>query len=46
VLAGVAAWAWSGGWFWWLVLAELLAVSALYAGLRSLISAARWPPLE
>jgi len=45
-LAGVAAWAWSGGWFWWLLLGELLVVIGLYLGLRSVISAARWPSLE
>jgi hypothetical protein len=38
--------AWSGGWFWWLIMFELLAVAALYVGMRASISAARWPPLE
>jgi hypothetical protein len=38
--------AWSGGWFWWLIMLELVAVAALYVGMRASISAARWPPLE
>ena len=46
VLAAIAAWAWSGGWFWWLLLVELLVVTGFYLGLRSSISAARWPSLE
>ena len=46
VLSGLATWAWSGGWFGWLLLAELVIVGALYVGLRASLSAARWPSLE
>ena len=46
LLSGAATWAWSGGWFWWLVVFELVAVAALYVGMRASISAARWPPME
>ena len=46
LLSAVATFAWSGGWFWWLVMFELVAVAALYVGMRASISAARWPPLE
>ena len=46
VLSGLATWAWSGGWFGWLLLLELIIVSALCVGLRALLSAARWPSLE
>jgi ABC-2 type transport system permease protein len=46
IIAGLAAWAWSGGWFAWLLLVELIIVSVLYVSLRALISAARWSPLE
>jgi hypothetical protein len=46
VLSGLATWAWSGGWFVWLLLAELIIVGALYVGLRVSLAAARWPSLE
>ena len=46
LLSGAATWAWSGGWFLWLVMFELVAVVALYVVMRASISAARWPPLD
>jgi ABC-2 type transport system permease protein len=46
LLSALAAWAWSGGWFRWLLLVELVVVSALYVGLRAALSAARWPAME
>jgi hypothetical protein len=46
LLSGAATWAWSGGWFLWLVMFELVAVVALYVVMRASISAARWPPME
>jgi ABC-2 type transport system permease protein len=46
LLSALANWAWSGGWFGWLLLLELVIVSVLYMGLRASLSAARWPPLE
>ena len=45
-LSGLAAWAWSGGWFGWLLLVELIALGPVYVGLRASISRARWPSLE
>ena len=46
ILSGLAAWAWSSGWFGWLLLVELVVVSVIYVGLRASISAAKWPPME
>jgi hypothetical protein len=46
LLSGIAAWAWSAGWFRWLLLVELLAFGPVYLALRASISAARWPPME
>ena len=46
LLSGLATWAWSGGWFGWLLLFELVTASVLYVGMRASISAARWPPME
>jgi hypothetical protein len=45
-LSALASWAWSGGWFGWLLLVELVLVSVVYFSLRASLSAARWPPLE
>jgi hypothetical protein len=46
VLSGLALWAWSVGWFKWLLLVEAVLVVLLYAGMRALIATARWSPLE
>ena len=46
ILSALATFAWSGGWFGWLLLVELVVVSVLYLGLRASLSAARWPPME
>ncbi|MCX6928917.1 MAG: hypothetical protein NT154_37760 [Verrucomicrobia bacterium] len=46
LLAGLATWAWSGGWFGWLLLFESLAVAVLVVVMHASISAARWPPME
>lgn len=46
LLSGLAAWAWSAGWYWWLVSVEVVAVAAIYVGMRTAISGARWPSLE
>lgn len=45
-LAGLATWAWSGGWFWWLVLGEGLVVAIVYAILRARISGLDWDSME
>ncbi|HEY9508298.1 MAG TPA: hypothetical protein VIV82_00405, partial [Verrucomicrobiae bacterium] len=46
VLAFVAQFAWKSGWFWWLVLAEFVVVSALYFSLRVSVAAARWQSID
>jgi len=46
ILSGIAAWAWSSGWFGWLLVFEIVVTSALYISLRALVSASRWPPAE
>jgi ABC-2 type transport system permease protein len=45
-LAGIVAWSWSSGWFWWLVLGESILVVVLYAVLRVSLTKARWPSME
>jgi ABC-2 type transport system permease protein len=46
VLSGLGLWARSGGWFWWLVSVQAVAVVALYIVLRRRVGAARWSSLE
>jgi hypothetical protein len=46
ILSGLATWAWSSHWFGWLLLFELVIVSVLCVGLRGVLAAARWPPME
>jgi hypothetical protein len=45
-LAGVTSWAWQGGWFWRFVAGEAVLVAGLYAGLRRLVTVARWPSID
>lgn len=45
-LSGLASWAWSDGWFWWLVLAETIVAAGIYAGLYASLRTVRWKPLE
>jgi hypothetical protein len=45
-LAGLTSWAWSQGWFWWLVLGEGLVVAAVYAILRARVSGLQWDSME
>ena len=45
-LSGIAMWSWSGGWFHWLLVGELVAAFGLYTMLRALLLATRWPSLE
>jgi hypothetical protein len=45
-LSGIAMWSWSGGWFHWLVLVELILAVGLYAKIRASLAAVRWPSLE
>jgi len=46
LLSGIAYWAWSTGWFWWLMLGETLAVAVVYAGMRASMKALQWSPAE
>jgi ABC-2 type transport system permease protein len=45
-LSGVASWAFSAGWFWWMILGELLVIVPLYFGLLALVSRLRWPSID
>jgi hypothetical protein len=46
VLSGITSWAFSAGWFGWLIVAELLVVIPAYVGGRMLVSKLRWRPAE
>jgi hypothetical protein len=46
VLAAAATVCWSLGWFWWLMLGELICVSALFFGFRAAVAQTRWESLE
>lgn len=46
VLAGVSIWAWSTGWFWWLLIGETILVAATYMAMRHSVSRVRWQSLE
>jgi hypothetical protein len=46
VLSMIAAWALAHGWFWWMMLAELLFVVPVYFGLLALVSRLRWPSID
>jgi hypothetical protein len=45
-LAGVAAWSWSAGWFWRLVLVEIPIATGLYILLRHWLSRTAWAVAE
>jgi len=45
-LSGLAVWSWSGGWFVWLLLVELIAAFSLYLVLRKSIDSLHWTSLE
>lgn len=45
-MSGLAVWAWSGGWFGWLLLGESLLAVAFYATMRASLSSVRWAPME
>jgi hypothetical protein len=45
-LSGLAAWSWSSGWFWWLLLGETALATGLYALMRASLASARWSPAE
>lgn len=46
LLSGLASWAFTTGWFGWMLLGELLIVVPLYFGLRALVSKRTWPSIE
>jgi hypothetical protein len=45
-LAAISALSWSFGWFWWMLLTEVIVAAALYAPMRASIKAARWQSIE
>ncbi len=45
-LAALAAWAWSSGWFFWLIVAELIVAVSVYAVMRRSLNSARWRSFE
>jgi hypothetical protein len=45
-LSGLAAWAWSGTWFKWLLLGETIAVIAVYIAMHASLAKLRWSPLD
>ncbi len=45
-LAGAASFAWTQGWFRWLVLGEAIVAASLYAIMRAALAKARWPSTE
>jgi ABC-2 type transport system permease protein len=46
IVSFVAAWAFKAGYFWWLILAELVIAVPGYFGLSAMISRLRWKSLE
>jgi ABC-2 type transport system permease protein len=46
ILSALASWAWTFGWFNWLLLVELILVLGLYALMRAAIEGARWESAE
>lgn len=46
MLALVATWARSQGWFWWFMAGEVIAAAILYFVLRRTLSRARWDSIE
>ncbi len=45
-VAGLATWAWSGGWFAWLLLVETVLAVIIYLLIRNSVIHSRWPSLE
>jgi hypothetical protein len=43
-LSALTSFAWSDGWFWWLVLAEAIVVAIVYSIMRMLLKRAAWLP--
>jgi ABC-2 type transport system permease protein len=45
-LAGLASFSWSQGWFWRLIIGEIIVAAGLYALMRLKLARTRWPPME
>ncbi len=45
-VAGLASWAWSGGWFTWFLLVEAAVAAAIYIAMRASLANARWPSAD
>ncbi|MDB6032670.1 MAG: hypothetical protein JWM16_3008 [Verrucomicrobiales bacterium] len=45
-LAGITAWAWATGWFWWLILGEAVLGTILYMAMRASLKKVRWQPID
>ena len=45
-LAGVTELAWLHGWFWWLVIGEMVVAAGIYGIMLAVIGRARWAPAE
>jgi hypothetical protein len=46
VLAAITVWAWTGDWFWWLVVGEAIVAIGVYVAMRAAQAKARWEPME
>src|SRR6266542_4348852 len=46
LLAGISAWAHSGGWFGPMLVAELVIVAAIYVAMRTSVAHARWASID
>jgi ABC-2 type transport system permease protein len=46
LLSAVVMWSWMSGWFRWLILAEVIILIPLYAGLLAHVSKLIWEPIE
>lgn len=46
MLSGLAIWAKSGGWFWWLIVVEIVLVSIAYWSLRYWVTRSKWPSMD
>jgi len=46
ILAGIASWSWSAGWFGYLLLAETLLALPIYFLFRYSLTTIPWPSLE
>jgi hypothetical protein len=45
-LSGLGMWSWTGGWFAWMLLVEIILVFGIYGVMRANVAAARWSPME